>query len=286
MVATMAPRPVAIVPQSSGVCPVLQKLTSLLIGLTFWGLVSSAIAQDLGTAHYDTRYAGIRIATSTVTGFVEGSSYGMSLDSEYSVVVYSGTISARVSGRRQAEKILPQTYSMVSGSDPEYRTAIDFAGNAPGKITIEPPLEPNWNEGRITLKPEHTLGALDPMSAFVFASLRAGLDLKNTCNTVVPVFTGLSRFDLIFSPRSETSTSARVLSKKKAAADVIRCQVRFVPIAGHKPTNQTVKALSEATTIAIDFDAALSGSVRMPRRIEIPTRFGTVTIERSEKERS
>ena len=247
-------------------------------------LATPCLAQDVGTAFYEVRYAGIRIATSKVTGLVDGSAFRMSIDSEYNVVFYSGTLTGRVSGKRQGERILPQNYSMVSGGDPEYRTSIEYDGATARKIILEPPLEPNWNEGRVPLKPEHSQNVFDPMSAFVFASLRAGQDGDNACNTTVPVFTGLSRFDIVLQPRAAKAVPARAIAKRKTQIATISCTARFVPIAGHKPSNQTIKALTEAANpILIDFDAVPTGPVRMPRRIEIPTRFGTVVIDRSEK---
>lgn len=259
----------------------------LLAPLAF-ALFASApgLAAEVGSIYYDVRYAGIHIATSKISGSVENNAYNLSIDSDYSVVFYSGTVSGRVNGKRQGDKIFPQTYLMASGGEPEYRTGIEFEANAARKITIEPPLEPNWNEGRVPLKPENSQNVLDPMSALVFASLHAGLDAKNACNTTLPVFTGLSRFDLIFSPQETKPTAARAVPKKEDGPPIIRCKVRFVPVAGHRPSNLTIKVLTETTSISIDFDAEPVGPVRLPRRIEIPTRFGTVVVARTAKEPS
>lgn len=255
------------------------------LSLALWLACTSPLAaQDVGTAFYDMRYAGIRIATSKVTGSIDGNSFRMSLDSEYSLVIYSGTVTGRVSGRRQGERLIPQSYSMMSGSDPEYVTKIEYDGTHARKIIIEPPLEPGWGDGRVPLKAEHSQNVFDPMSAFVMASLKAGQDINSACAASLPVFTGLSRFDIVLSPRPAPAKAARVLARSKTSPAVISCAARFVPIAGHKPSNQTIKALTEsASPILIDFDVELTGPVRMPRRIEIPTRFGTVVIERSEK---
>lgn len=248
----------------------------------------SCQADDVGSIYFDVRYAGIRIATTKITGSIDDTTYRLAVETEYNVIFYSGTVKSRVNGRRNGGQLLPHDYSQISGSDPKYRIDMTFDAGAAKVTLIEPPLEPDWNEGRVPLKPEHSQNVLDPLSALISASLHAGLDADNACRAALPVFTGLSRFDLVLSPRPADRTAAHAASgeEKSPSHPVIGCAVRFLPIAGHRPSNPTVKILKEPQAIFIDFDKEAVGPVRLPRRIEIRTPLGAAVLTRAEKQPS
>jgi len=230
---------------------------------------------DAIDATYEVRFAGVRIATARISGSIQGSNYAMTLNSNYSVLVSSGAISGRVSGGLAGDRPFPRSY-FLGGGNPEQSTALSFSGRGPATVRISPPLPADWNTGRIALQPGHQRGGvLDPMSAVVFAALRAGASPESACRTTIPVFTGVNRFDVVLSPGSP-SPGRRGQAQ---AAAVIPCRARFVPIAGHRPQNQTIRALV-GSSIRVDFESTPTGRVRMPARIEIPTRYGTVSIVR------
>lgn len=236
-------------------------------------------ASDGLKATYDVRFAGIRIATARIAASLNDTVYTMDFTSDYSVLFYSGTISGRVVGRIAGERVQPQDYMLGSTGDPPRRSAMSFDGSTVRNITIEPPLEANWNEGRIVLQPQHRRGVLDPLSGLIYAAMRAGTGEQDACRTTVPVFSGVSRFDVALSPVEPRPIRAAANSRQ--TPDVISCRIRFVPIAGHRPANQTVRVLQASSTMRVDFERAVTGNVRMPYRIEIPTRFGTVAIQRT-----
>jgi hypothetical protein len=239
----------------------------------------SVAASDGVRATYDVRFAGIRIATARIDASVADAIYTMNFTSSYSVLFYSGTITGRVVGRIAGERIQPKDYTLGSTGDPPRHSAMTFDGNAVRDVSIEPPLGADWNEGRILLQPQHRRGVLDPLSGLVYAALRAGNGEQDACRTTVPVFSGVSRFDVALSPAEPRPT--RAAASSLSAPDVISCNIRFVPIAGHRPANQTVRALQASSTMRVDFERAITGNVRLPHRIEIPTRFGTVAIQRT-----
>lgn len=250
-------------------------LPTLLAGL-FWS-AAPAVAATV-SATYDVRFAGIRIATAQVNSTIAGGDYSMDLTTRYNVLLYSGTITGRVSGRLVGDRLQPRDYSLASSGEPERRSAITFDGGNARRIVIEPPLEPDWNEGRVILRPQHQRGVLDPLSGFVYAALRAGSDEANACRTTVPVFSGVSRFDVALSPAEPRPAQAG--GRAPRGPDVVSCRIRFVPIAGHRPANATIRALQSASAMRIEFERATSGPARLPHRIVIPTRYGTVSIQR------
>lgn len=252
------------------------------LAVMFASIAVPAAAQDSVTATYDVRYLGIRIATARIDGGMENGRYRLTLESRYSVVVYSGTITSRVLGALAGDRLVPGNYTLEATGDPQRRSAIAFENGAAKTVTIVPPLEPDWNEGRVALQPQHMRNVLDPLSGFVLASMRAGANPEDACRTTVPVFSGVSRFDVALEPIPAAPVPANAgRAPRREGPDVISCRIRFVPIAGHRPVNQTVQALQAAESMRIDFERRLTGTVRLPHRIEIPTRFGTVSIRRT-----
>lgn len=232
-------------------------------------------------AVYEVRFAGIHISTAHITGRFEGPSYRLDLDSHYSVFLYSGTITGHVTGKLVGDRLVPEHYSLASSGDPEHRSAIDFEGTTASKVGIEPPLPPDWDLGRIRLQPKDSRDVVDPMSALVLASLRAGGDPAEACKATLPVFSGVSRFDVVLTP-----ADANLRRRNRSPRDTIACAARYLPISGHRPSNRTVQAIAASTGLSIEYDVVPIGPVRLPRRIIIPTRLGTVTIERSEREQT
>lgn len=247
------------------------------------GIVPSAAAQSV-SANYEVRWLGVRIANATVTGEIANGSYRLALDSSYSLVIASGSIAGRVTGRlSDGSRLAPQAYSLASTGEPRQRSEIAFEGNTARRVSIEPPLPANWHDERVPMQPQHSRNVLDPMSSFVFAALRAGIGGPDDgCRSTIPVFTGVSRFDVVLAPIAQTARTVRASTgSREQAPTTFSCRIRFVPIAGHRPGNSTVRALQGATDMRVDFDQEMVGPVRMPRRIEIPTRWGTVSIRRT-----
>ena len=55
------------------------------------------------------------------------------------------------------------------------------------------------------------------------------------------------------------------------------CQVRYVPIAGHKPNEQT-RALAASRGIELALRPVPGANVFVPQRISVPTNAGTASI--------
>jgi hypothetical protein len=242
---------------------------------------ASARAAEEAVTTYDVRFAGIRIATSRVATTVRGSTYRMDFSSDYSVLIYSGRITGTATGRIEGdrERLRPASFTLGATGDQPQRSTIGFVGNVARRIAVEPALPPDWNQGRVQLRPQHSRNVLDPISGVLFAAMRAGGDERSVCRTTVPVFSGVSRFDVVLSPAEGRVVRAAMGGRRQP--DVISCRIRFVPIAGHRPTNATIRALVEATGMRVDFDREATNGFRAPRRIEIPTRYGTVAIQRT-----
>jgi hypothetical protein len=239
-------------------------------------LAASSVAKAV-EASYDVRWLGVRIATARVTGAFEGQRYSLSIDSRYAVLISRGQITGRAEGELRGGRVLPTAYRLGASGEPEQRSAMTFEAGAARRISIEPPLPPDWNVGRIPLEPQHQRDVIDPLSALVLAAVRAGASRDDACRSTLPVFSGVSRFDVVLSP-AEPRPLRR--GERREGPPPIACRIRFVPIAGHRPANVTVRELQRAPAMLVEFEPELTGNVRMPRRIEIPTRYGTVSVTR------
>jgi hypothetical protein len=240
-------------------------------------LVPSPSAAAQISAVYEVRWLGLRIATSRVEARVEGGEYRLQLVSDYAALLSSGRITGEATGRVEGERVLPRRYSLGATGDPERQSLVEFERGEARRITITPPLEPDWPQGRVPLRPEHQRGVVDPLSALVLAAIRAGEE-GAACRTTLPVFTGVSRFDVTLSPMP--APRPRRGEAQAAAPAPLTCRITFTPISGHRPANQTVRVVQQAREMRVEFEPQATGGTRLPRRIEIPTRWGTVSIVR------
>jgi hypothetical protein len=241
-------------------------------------LLLAALPAAAQSTVYEVRWAGIRIATATINGALEDGNYAMTLDARYRVLVWSGTVSGRVEGRVLNGRLVPRTFRMRSSGSPANASEMDFEGGAARNIRIEPPLPADWNNGRVPLRPEHQRGVLDPMSAIFQMAFTAGADPESACGRTLPVFTGTTRVDIGTSPRPTPVTRASARASEPPPGP--SCTLSFMPVAGHRPVNATIRALQAARDIRVEFDAEATGAVRLLRSMHVPKSYGTLSIEK------
>jgi hypothetical protein len=157
------------------------------------------------------------------------------------------------------------TLSYEGGGKKE-RRRMSFAGGRVGKISIIPPKK--QGRRRVPVTKEQLEDVLDPLSA-VFLHTRSN---GPVCDRTQPVFDGRLRFNIDLTPKRAES-----LPKKTPAGlsgPVAVCQVKFLPIGGHRPDNPGIKFMTQTDEIEVWLVSLPDTALYVPYLIVGPTPLG------------
>jgi Protein of unknown function (DUF3108) len=144
-------------------------------------------------------------------------------------------------------------------------------GNAVA-ISIEPPLEPKLD--KVPVSEVHKRAIIDPLSAVIAPVMRGSLTDPANCNRTVPVFDGGARFNMVLS-----YAGTQTVEKPGYSGPVLVCNVRYVPIAGHRPHRPATRFMQENRDMSVWLAPVEGARVLVPLRISVKTMIGTSVVE-------
>ncbi len=124
----------------------------------------------------------------------------------------------------------------------------------------------------VPLKDAHLKDVMDPLSAVMALSRTSG---TNPCARRLALFDGKQRFDLVFTFLRQQAVAETKPTGQPSVAFV--CRVRYVPIAGHRMTEET-QQLAASDGIEVSLRPVPSADLFVPYQISIPTGAGTATL--------
>lgn len=133
---------------------------------------------------------------------------------------------------------------------------ISFTGPAVSKVTPEDPLSPQ----AIRVTSEQLKNVLDPLSGVMALSIG---NISDPCAQKLPIYDGKQRFDVVFTP------------VRRAGADHV-CNVRLVPISGHKPGEGSTSIVNGK--IELVMRPVPKANIAIPYSVKVPTKVGTATL--------
>lgn len=216
-------------------------------------------------ASYDISIAGIGIGEATLALSGAEGRYAVVIDGGFRFLFWSGAANAESRGRADGA-FAPDAYSARFESPMRLLlTEIAFTpGGAEAAFSAEPPFDSDGEEEpRAPILPEHLVGALDPISAFM---IRAGSGAE-ACAGERRVFSGVVRFDVAFTPEA-----------REAEPGVTPCHAAYRRVSGHRLESEGASLLEEKG-LSLDLFEIAPG-LWAPHRLGLPTRFGSVTLER------
>jgi|tagenome__1003787_1003787.scaffolds.fasta_scaffold20571040_1 hypothetical protein len=233
------------------------------------GLATTAQATPLVNTAYELRLDGLMVGTARVTAEGGADTYRIDVAMDWWVIFWSGTLTAHAEGQLVKEAPRPDVYRLTSRGSRERRVEVAFVKGDATRIAVDPPLDDEgWVQGRVPLGPTDLRAVRDPLSAILAHAIRASAaSPETTCRGSDAVLTGLSHFDLALEPASAGNRSEVV------------CRVHYRPVAGHKPDSIWVQRLAASDRILVAFDRA-DGTLRLPRRISLPSLLGELTLDR------
>jgi hypothetical protein len=94
------------------------------------------------------------------------------------------------------------------------------------------------------------------------------------CDRTIPVFDGWTRFDIALS-----FAETKAVDQAGYKGPVLVCNVRYVPIAGHRSDRPATRFMAENRDISVWLAPVAGTRVLVPLRISVKTTLGTNVIE-------
>ena len=254
-----------------------RSIAALAVAAALCGVSPPARASDPWPAHvratYRIEFGGFELGSFDFNAKVAGSTYDVRGDARISALLgafkWQGLTNA--TGRVSGSSAQPASYAFdFSGTSKSGAIRMAFQGQTVKSLASSPPEEPKPDA--VPLRREHLKGVIDPLSAVMMLSRGEN---GNPCAHRLPVFDGKQRFDLVLSLRGHERISGKGAGSQAGVAYV--CQVRYVPIAGHRQNDQT-RALAESRGIEIALRPVPGADLFIPQRISVPTVAGTASI--------
>lgn len=212
--------------------------------------VSFTALGDIGHFHFNSK--------------INGDAYALAADARIDTAIldYRGDMASRGAVTGSATSTQPADYTFNYKQKIFLRKKkvkslnIAFAGPSVSKVIPYDPLSPK----AIPVTPEQLKNVLDPLSGVMALSLG---NLSDPCSQKLPIYDGKQRFDIVFTPA------------RRAGADHV-CNVRLVPISGHKPGEGSTSVVNGK--IELVMRPVPKANIVIPYSVSVPTIVGTATL--------
>jgi len=254
----------------------MRLIAPALMTLALAGMGSQAWAQTL-KVDYDLSLAGLPLGKADLVSTFEGSKYqleGVVKLAGLARMLTGGKGAGTASGAIVGGQLQSAGFAITAKSSSEQRTLrMGMTGGNVAAVEIVPPFEEKPD--RVPVKDADKRGVVDPMSALLMPAAASGnLIDPAQCNRTIPVFDGTMRFNVVLS-YGET----KAMEGPGYSGPVLVCNVRYVPIAGHRPARPATKFMTENKDISVWLAPVESQKVLVPVRIAMRTMLGMGVAE-------
>jgi hypothetical protein len=228
------------------------------------------------SARYSVTLIGIPLGTASLDGDVSPAGYKIAVNAKLTglaAMVSSTRSAATAAGSYVKGLVVPSAYANTSANSKETRTVrmAMQSGTVKG-VDISPPV-PEAPD-RVPLTDAHTRNIVDPLSALIMPVPGTEAVVgPAACNRTLPVYDGFTRFDVKLS-----YVGLREVRTKGFAGQVVVCNARYTPIAGHR-NRKPVQFMAENKDIQVWLAPVGEARVVVPYRISVATMVGTTVIE-------
>lgn len=248
-----------------------------LIVLTVCGASCASAAQTL-KVDYGISLAGLPLGSADLATTFEGAKYNMQMGAKLTGLaglLTGGKGAATASGALGGPRPVPSAFAVTSRSSNDRRVVrMGLNSGNVAALEVVPPVDAKPD--RVPLEETHKRGVVDPVSALIMpAAGRDPLDRAN-CERTIPVFDGAARFDVVLS-YSET----RTVDKPGYRGQVLVCDARYVPIAGHRSLRPSTKFMQDNKDMQVWLAPVEGTRFLIPLRISVRTMVGVSVIEAS-----
>ncbi|BCH29631.1 hypothetical protein MesoLjLc_15610 [Mesorhizobium sp. L-8-10] len=223
-------------------------------------------------ADYAVTIYGLTVARSQFTSRISPDSFKLegAISSAGLAVIFDNTRASTVAtGRFSKDATLPDDYSVsYTFGKKMKRTTLAFADGKVSKVINVPPLQKRGKDW-VPLDGKDLVAVTDPISAVLVRAPSLG----QVCRRTIKVFDGELRADLRLSPVGTGPVDMGVYK-----GDAAECSGKFVPVAGYRPGNKSIRYLRDRSDIRITFAPLGETGVYAPIHATVGTQIGTVTF--------
>ena len=233
-------------------------------------------------ANYRVSLIGLPIGAAVADGAVADNHYKVDLHvrlTGLAALVSNLRMALASSGAYQGGAILPSGYATIASNSKETRTLrMAMSEGTVRQVETSPYWDDSHNPERVQLTDAHKRDIIDPLSAFIMPVPQGASPVgPEACNRRVPVFDGYTRFDVTLS-----YVGVKQVKTNGYAGPVTICSARYVPIAGHKPSNKATQFMADNTDMSVWLAPVPNLGIVVPYRVSLMTMAGTAVIEASE----
>ncbi len=238
--------------------------------------LSAATQHTRFAAVYSIRFAGITLGKFEVWSNLNDDSYSMRAKGGLKFItglLFEISGGTTTTGAVTENGPIPSTFAFdFKTKKNRGELAMMFDGNAVSHVMAKPPFVENLKDIPVTAA--HVKGVLDPLSAMFFTAKTGKHNADGSiCPARIPVFDGKQRFDLLLSHK-KTVKIKKKRGKGKFRGTAVVCRIKYVPIAGYKPSNAGVKFMSTTKDIEVWLIKVPNNGMYVPYHVTIPTPYG------------
>jgi hypothetical protein len=225
------------------------------------------------TAVYKVEFGGFEIGHFKFESAMSGPGYTLNGQAQLSAMLgaFKWVGTTRSSGQVTSDQPRPAAYTFdFKSTTKSGSVAMGFSHAAVTNVTMVPPNPPSPHS--IPVQPHHLKDVLDPLSAVMALTRTRG---ANPCGRRLAIYDGKVRFDLQFSFRRQIRINEARPSGQPGIAYV--CQVRYVPVAGHKD-NESTRNLASNNGIEVALRPVPSANLAVPYQVSVQTFGGTAVL--------
>lgn len=227
------------------------------------------------SVEYDISLAFLSIGTARFSEIRRGNGYQLHLGATFSGLFryfFAPHLNVDTMGIESGGRLLGTRYGLeVDHPDDPQRVDMTLAAGTVTSIVLTPPLPERAD--RVPVLPEHKKGIADPLTAFLIPA-KGGTSAGEICAQTLKVFDGAGRFDIALLPDREGRISLAGYN-----GPTIDCQVRYLPVSGHREKRTNVTYMENNRDISIRLAPVPGRTYLVPVEIKIATLIGTLVIE-------
>lgn len=249
---------------------------ALASGLAAPAPVSAAAGTRL-TAQYVITISGLTIGRVDVDGQFTRTGYSAAIaGSTWGISRFVSDAQAQMAGagRISGDTVQPGSYNLdTTESGFETRVRMTLRGGGVAGVDAWPELMQAAD--RVPLTARHKQGGIvDPIGGFIVAlDDPAEANGPDVCNRTVKVFDGWQRFDIRLS-----YTGTKAVQAGGYTGEAIVCAARYVPIAGHRPSRESVEYMANNKRLEVWMVPVEGTRVMIPYRFLIGTQVGDLVV--------
>lgn len=195
---------------------------------------------------------------------VAGEGYNLTADAKIDTTIfdYKGDMKSRGAVTSAGVRTQPADYTFNYRQKTFLKKkkirSLNIAFRGPAVASVTPADAPS--DKAVPVMAEHLRNVLDPLSGVMALSLT---NPSRPCDQKLPIYDGKQRFDIVFKPL------------RRAGADHV-CDVRLVPISGHKPGEGSTSVIKGK--IELVMRPVPKANIVIPYSVTVPTIVGTATL--------